>query len=143
MPNGWSRGLMSSSPRKKYEAEDKPLPSQPHKISFVSGKGGVGKTSLAVNFAWICGHFAKTLLIDLDFQNQGATGLLSSFITPDCGSALDAVLRPDILQECHLVNLDSNLYFLPAVPLQAPPKHSELFKVCQQPDFVLKLENLL
>jgi len=119
------------------------LPNQLHKISFVSGKGGVGKTSLAVNFAWICRHFAKTLLIDLDFQNQGATGLLSSFITPECGSAIDFILRPDSLNQCHFVNLDSKLEFLPAVPLQAPPKHSELFGLCQQPEFELKLENFL
>lgn len=119
------------------------MPNKLHKISFVSGKGGVGKTSLAVNFAWICRHFAKTLLVDLDFQNQGATGLLSSFITPDCGSAIDSILRPESLEQCGPVDLDANLQFLPAVPLHAPPKHSELFGLCQQPEFEVKLENFL
>jgi cellulose biosynthesis protein BcsQ len=93
-----------------------------HRISFVSGKGGVGKTSLAVNFAWICSHFAKTLLVDLDFQNQGATGLLCSYLPGDCKGAVDHLLKPGRLEAADFVKLDPDLYFIPAVPLKNPPE---------------------
>ena len=55
------------------------MPNNPLTVSFVSGKGGVGKTSLAANFALMARELAKTVFIDLDFQNQGATGLLTLF----------------------------------------------------------------
>ena len=45
-------------------------------ISFVSGKGGVGKTMLAVAFAREISVGRRTLLLDLDFFNRGLTGLL-------------------------------------------------------------------
>jgi cellulose biosynthesis protein BcsQ len=45
-------------------------------VSFVSGKGGVGKTMLAVAFARQLSRKGKTLLLDLDFFNRGLTGLL-------------------------------------------------------------------
>jgi cellulose biosynthesis protein BcsQ len=106
-----------------------------HKISFVSGKGGVGKTLLAVNFAWVCAHLGKTLLVDLDFQNQGATGLLSSFIQEASHGAIDYILGSEQVTNGVFVTVDNNLEFLPAVPLNHPPKHSELFDACQHPTF--------
>lgn len=114
-----------------------------HKISFVSGKGGVGKTALAANFAWICAHFAKTLLVDLDFQNQGTTGLFCSYFPQECRGALDHLFKPNQLAAADFVRLDANLYFIPAVPLQNPPKHSDLFELCQRSDFAPRLESLL
>jgi cellulose biosynthesis protein BcsQ len=45
-------------------------------VSFVSGKGGVGKTMLAVAFAKELSFSNRTLIIDLDFFNRGLTGLM-------------------------------------------------------------------
>jgi cellulose biosynthesis protein BcsQ len=45
-------------------------------IAFVSGKGGVGKTMLAVSAAREAARYRRTLLIDLDFFNRGLTGLI-------------------------------------------------------------------
>lgn len=51
---------------------------KPYIVSFVSGKGGVGKTMLAVAFAKELSLGSPTLLIDLDFFNRGLTALLGS-----------------------------------------------------------------
>jgi cellulose biosynthesis protein BcsQ len=45
-------------------------------VAFVSGKGGVGKTMLAVAFAKETSVEKHTLLLDLDFFNRGLTGLM-------------------------------------------------------------------
>lgn len=47
-------------------------------ISIVSGKGGVGKTMLAVAIANELSRSKRTLLFDLDFFNRGLTGLFAS-----------------------------------------------------------------
>lgn len=50
----------------------------PTVISFVNLKGGVGKTTLAVNFAAYCGlQGKKTLLIDLDPQTNATFSCIS------------------------------------------------------------------
>ena len=45
-------------------------------LSFASGKGGTGKTTLALAFAYELSKSGRTLLVDLDFFNRGMTGLL-------------------------------------------------------------------
>jgi MinD-like ATPase involved in chromosome partitioning or flagellar assembly len=45
-------------------------------IAFVSGKGGVGKTMLAVAAGTKLSATNPTLLVDLDFFNRGLTGLM-------------------------------------------------------------------
>ncbi len=45
-------------------------------ISFMSGKGGVGKTMLAVAAAHELSATSATLIVDLDFFNRGLSGLL-------------------------------------------------------------------
>jgi cellulose biosynthesis protein BcsQ len=47
-------------------------------IAFVSGKGGVGKTMLAVAAGAELSSKDRTLLIDLDFFNRGLTGLMTN-----------------------------------------------------------------
>lgn len=51
---------------------------KPYIVSFVSGKGGVGKTMLAVAFAKELSLGSSTLLIDLDFFNRGLSALLGN-----------------------------------------------------------------
>jgi len=50
--------------------------SKPVIVSFVSGKGGVGKTMLSVAFAREMSVGSRTLIFDLDFFNRGLTGLM-------------------------------------------------------------------
>ena len=42
-------------------------------FSFVSGKGGVGKTLIAINTAYELSAHSNVLLIDFDFFNYGLT----------------------------------------------------------------------
>jgi cellulose biosynthesis protein BcsQ len=83
------------------------------KISFVSGKGGVGKTLLAANFARCVSTVRRTLLIDFDFQNQGASGLLASYLKPGCLNAFD-LLMSDGARSASPIEIRSNLFFAPA-----------------------------
>ena len=63
--------------------------SDPLVIAVVSGKGGVGKTMLAVAIATEMARGCKTLLIDLDFFNRGLTGLFSSMAAKSPRRRLD------------------------------------------------------
>ena len=87
----------------------------PSVISIVSGKGGVGKTLLAANFSYISSRFAKTVIIDLDFQNQGLTGLFAGYTDLNHIDALDLCENPDSLKEDDLNLQMDQLYFIPSV----------------------------
>lgn len=64
---------------------------EPLIISFVSGKGGVGKTMLSVSFSREISNSYKTLVIDLDFFNRGLSGLLKD------GEFVAAINKPSFL----------------------------------------------
>jgi MinD-like ATPase involved in chromosome partitioning or flagellar assembly len=83
------------------------------KLSFVSGKGGVGKTLLAANFSLYASTTHKTVLIDLDFQNQGASGLLAEYLKPGCLNSFD-LLSAGLVELEKLIEVRDNLFFVPA-----------------------------
>lgn len=104
-------------------------------IAFTSGKGGSGKTTLAVNFANIIQKKGKTiLLIDLDLSNRGSTGLFSTWTRAPFEhlSAL-RLLRDDLSfkNSCReIFKVKPNLLFIPAAsPEEMPwiePEHPSL-----------------
>lgn len=81
-------------------------------LAVVSGKGGVGKTMLAVAIAKELSRTRRTLLVDLDFFNRGLTGLLQK-----C-TVLQTIPKPDFLAAVEsreastweLVEVTKNLY---------------------------------
>jgi MinD-like ATPase involved in chromosome partitioning or flagellar assembly/uncharacterized membrane protein len=112
-------------------------------VSFVSGKGGVGKTSIAANFALIASGLGKTVLIDLDFQNQGATGLLTLFFKFEGVGAMEALLDPAALQQSTPVWMKPGLYFIPAISTDHPPPHREIASVVNRQDFAYRLADFM
>ena len=98
----------------------------PISVSFVSGKGGVGKTALATNFAFVCGNLARTIIIDLDFQNQGCTGLLTPFVELECDNAMDSIINIKSIDVIRCARIETNVFFLPAV---SRIQHLDLEKV--------------
>jgi MinD-like ATPase involved in chromosome partitioning or flagellar assembly len=87
--------------------------SAPQKIAFVSGKGGVGKTLLAANFAFCSSTNQRTILIDFDFQNQGSSGLLAQYLTEGCPNAFD-LLMTEKPKTTNLIEIRKDLLFIPA-----------------------------
>lgn len=84
------------------------------KISFINFKGGVGKTTLAVNFAATLGKKDyKTLLVDLDPQANASIYLLSPElmerrISKDGGETHKTTYQMflDIIEQTHKFNFD-------------------------------------
>ena len=104
-------------------------------IAFTSGRGGSGKTTLAVNFANIIQKKGKTiLLIDLDLSNRGSTGLFSTWTrTPFEHLSALRLLRDDLSfkNSCReIFKVKPNLLFVPAAsPEEMPwiePEHPSL-----------------
>ncbi|MFC1717066.1 CpaE family protein [Candidatus Poribacteria bacterium] len=96
-------------------------------IAFVSGKGGVGKTTITANIAWLISVApAHTLIIDLDFQNLGCTGLFASRQNLEESYTL-ALLRTNCEQENQpiLTRITEKLWFLPAAPITQTTEHIE------------------
>lgn len=82
-------------------------------VSFISGKGGVGKTMLATAFARELSKGSRTLMIDFDFFNRGLTGLLPP------GKSFNFLSRPSFLgksksssSEWEIKEIDENLCYL-------------------------------
>ncbi len=86
----------------------------PHCIALVSGKGGVGKTFIAANFAYCCSLAMNVLLVDFDLQNQGLTGLFASQLDRAMIGACDWILSRQPLAAADLIHIAPNLAFLPA-----------------------------
>lgn len=99
---------------------------KPLTIAFTSGKGGVGKTMLAANFGWVCSQIAKTAIIDLDFQNQGCTGLFAPYIKFATGDAFTNIVNPQSHEINGLNKVAAQLYFCPAVSWKHRPSHKKI-----------------
>ena len=111
---------------------------EPTCISFVSGKGGVGKTLLAANFAWVCSQVARTALVDLDFQNQGCSGLFAPHVSLEGGNALDYIKKDGTPDET-FVQVSKTLSFLPAVSWRDRTSQIEIIAYTATEEFRQKL----
>jgi cellulose biosynthesis protein BcsQ len=83
-------------------------------ISIVSGKGGVGKTMLAVAIANELSRSKRTLLLDLDLFNRGLTGLFAS-LKPKCRQteiAPPKFLETDTDSEWSVSEVNKNLFMV-------------------------------
>lgn len=97
----------------------------------MSAKGGVGKTSIAVNITNFCAHYGmKILLIDCDLRTHGATAFLR--INKNWGISKNIISFQTILQntvdnqeikdektacirDYKPVFIETNFYFIPAL----------------------------
>lgn len=97
-------------------------------IAFTSGKGGCGKTTLAVNFANIISKSGKNvLLIDMDVSNRGTTGMFSKWTTNiheeiTCTRLIEGNLRyKDSLRKLLRVKEKDGYFLIPASSPEEPP----------------------
>ena len=67
----------------------------PFTISVISGKGGVGKTTLSLNLARELSHFYDVWLVDIDLFNRGATSALWESEREIPFSVAQLILLPD------------------------------------------------
>jgi flagellar biosynthesis protein FlhG len=87
-----------------------PLPHKARRIAFLSGKGGVGKTSLAVNIALVLARMGRrTILMDCDIGLANADDLLG--VQP--GISLDSILITNGDPRTAIIALPSGLWLLP------------------------------
>jgi len=86
-------------------------------IAIVNQKGGVGKTTSAVNLAACLAHLGKkVILLDLDPQGNATSGLgvakRESLSIYDCmveGESLDQILKPSVMQNLLVAPSNSDL----------------------------------
>ena len=94
------------------------------KISFCNLKGGVGKTTLSVQFAYfLTAHGKKVLLVDSDYQgnatsnlipeSNGKKGVSLSSLGYDCTRAYELFKSPKPLHKIVPAQLNENLFIIP------------------------------
>lgn len=92
-------------------------------IAFLSGKGGSGKTTLALSMAnLLCRCEVHTLLVDCDLSTNGATYFYESQLNDQQnGEQSNLFSFNDLLNKCNnfdelsLIKIRSNLDFIPSI----------------------------
>lgn len=112
--------MMPDQAEKLRRLVEQVTPRKPHKarrIAFLSGKGGVGKTSLAVNIALSLARIGrKTILIDCDLGLANADVLLG--VQPK--ATLDGVFAAGKDVHRAIINLPSGLWLIPGAGSTLP-----------------------
>jgi cellulose biosynthesis protein BcsQ len=114
----------------------------PVTLTIASGKGGVGKTCLSANLAYIFSKCGRTLLVDLDLQNQGCTSLImkSEEIKAD---SVFSTLKNETCSEPVTHRLRDNLDFLPAISFDSPPTQTQILDVLHSPSLAKGLDGFV
>jgi cellulose biosynthesis protein BcsQ len=87
-------------------------------ISIVSGKGGCGKTRIAITLAQVLSQTSKVLLIDLDLYNQGLTTLLKQKVSEQDPTVYGLVYENRSIEKIDLDKkneIRENIFFLPGI----------------------------
>lgn len=88
-------------------------------IAFTSGKGGCGKTTIAINFAYSLFNAEKSnkiLVVDFDVSNKGSTGVFSKWTKNiDNRLTLTKVLnKSDEYINKEVLSIEDGFFFIPA-----------------------------
>lgn len=122
-------------------------------LAFTSGKGGVGKTTLALNAAReLSLHGLRTLIIDFDIHNKGVTSLFMDKVTDSSPSVASIArkgqgfrldLAAQVAAETKPIELDrkGKLYLIPAS--RAREKLDWNWLVAENDDIVAFLRSFL
>ena len=101
-------------------------------ISFVSAKGGVGKSTSALYCAYILSKFYKVLLVDLDNQNSLTRYFINTHKEINNKTILQVLLEKIPLSET-IKQVSTNLDFIPSdeflESLDAELKHQREYKL--------------
>ena len=84
-------------------------------VAFHVAKGGVGKTSLAGNTAYLASKTRRVVLVDADPQGSATSWL----VTTPCSRDLADVLKGETELRDALVQISPNLELLPSLGLTA------------------------
>ena len=111
-------------------------------LTVGSFKGGVGKSTVALNFAYELSKYYKVLLIDTDPQNS-----LAFFLCQEFKKGFSEILfedeKPNNLIKTPFPNENTNFYFLPTGTfcIKNPISYEEEFKVNLIKEFLTKISN--
>src|SRR6188768_2760219 len=108
-----SRGTVAHRPRRRHPARTRDTAIPMIRIAIANQKGGVGKTTTAINIATAMAAAGwKTLLIDLDPQGNASTGLGINALRRE-KSSYDLLIDQVPLEDCVV---DTDIRGLDVVP---------------------------